>query len=128
MYRADGLSTQKGLAGKFKGEFIPRWVKQELQKQRPSCCVPGCTKKKKLNVTCGFAIFDSICAASNVSTDEAAGATVTSSLSLCTQHYHSVYRHCNAESEFECALCDSKRRHRVASKLRWPFNLSPPPT
>ena len=31
----------------------------------------------------------------------------------------------NAESELECALCDSKCRHRVASKQRWPFKPIP---
>ena len=32
-----------------------------------------------------------------------------------------MYRHCNPESVIDCALCSSKRRHRVSSNLRWTF-------
>ena len=35
------LSIERGFDGKYKEEFIPRWVKQEKQKQKPHCCVPG---------------------------------------------------------------------------------------
>ena len=42
-------------------------------------------------------------------------------LTLCTQHYHTVYKHCHPQSVPECALCGSKRRHRVDSKVLWPF-------
>ena len=77
--------------------------------------------------TCVFASFDTICAASNVSPDEPATATDTSSLPVCAQHYHIVYKHCNPENVFECALCGSKRRHRVNSKSPWSFRPVPQP-
>ena len=77
--------------------------------------------------TCAFAFFDTICAASSVNINESATVVSTSSFPLCTQHYHTVYRHCNPESVIECALCSSKRRHRVNSNLCWTFRPVPHP-
>ena len=85
-----------GLAGKHKDEFIPRWIKWELQKQKSCCCVPGCGMVAER--TCVFASFDTICAATSVNTDESATVADTNSFPLCVQHYHIVYKHCNRES------------------------------
>ena len=120
--KADEVSIRRGLGGKQKG-FIPRWVKREMQKQKQSCCVPGCCVIAER--TCVFASFDTICAASNASSDEPATGRVTDSLPLCTQHYHTVYKYCNPENVPECALCGSKRRHRVSSRLPWTFRPVP---
>ena len=56
MCRADQVSINKelGLAGKHKDEFIPRWIKRELQKQKSSYCVPGCAMVAEH--TCVFAV------------------------------------------------------------------------
>ena len=56
-----------GLAGKHRDEFIPRWIKRELQKQKPSCCVPGCDTVS--DHTCMFASFNTICTAASVNVD-----------------------------------------------------------
>ena len=81
--RADQVSIKKGLglAGKHKDEFIPRWIKRELQKQKSSCCVPGCGMVAEC--TCVFASFDTICAATSVNTDESSTVADTNS-------FHSV--------------------------------------
>lgn len=123
--KADEVSVRKGLTGKFQGDFIPRWVKREMHNQKPSCCVPGC--RVTAERTCGFASFDTICAASSVSIDDQATATASSPFPLCTQHYHTVYKYCNPENVTECALCGSKRKHRVNSKLPWTFRPVPQP-
>ena len=125
--RADQVSIKKGLglAGKHKDEFIPRWIKRELQQQKSSCCVPGCGMVAEC--TCVFASFDTICAAISVNTDESATVADTNSFPLCVQHYHIVYKHCNRESVVECALCGSKRKHRASSNLRWTFRPVPQP-
>ena len=83
--------------------------------------VPGCNVVDEHTFTCVFASFDTICAASDVSIDEPADDTASSSFLLCMQHYHTVYKHCNPESVLECALCGCKRRHHVGSKLPWKF-------
>ena len=119
--KADEVSIRRGLGGKQKG-FIPRWVKREMQKQKQSCCVPGCCVIAER--TCVFASFDTICAASNASSDEPATGRVTDSLPLCIQHYHTVYKYCNPENVPECALCGSKRRHRV-SRIQFEDELPP---
>ena len=93
MCRADQVSIKKGLGlgEKLRDEFIPRWIKRELQKQKPSCCVPGCGKVA--DRTCVFASFDSICAAVSVNSDKSTTFATTSPFPLCTQHYHTVYKH-----------------------------------
>ena len=67
MCRADEVSIKKGFGGEFKGEFIPRWVNREMQKQKACCCVPECSVVSER--LCAFASFDTICAASNVDID-----------------------------------------------------------
>ena len=125
--RADQVSIKKGLglAGKHRDELIPRWIKRELQKQKPSCCVPGCDTVS--DHTCMFASFNTICTAASVNVDGSRSTTVATSKTfpLCAQHYHTVYKHCNPESVYECALCGSKRRHRASSNLRWIFRPVP---
>ena len=93
--RADQVSIKKGLglAGKPKDEFIPRWIKRELQKQKPNCCVPGCGMVA--DHTCAFASYHTICAAAGVSIDASTTVTITNSSPLCAQHYHNVYKHCS---------------------------------
>ena len=54
----------------MRDQFIPRWVKRELQKQKRSCCVPGCGMVA--DRTYAFASFDTICDASSVNIDESA--------------------------------------------------------
>jgi len=39
------------------------------------------------------------------------------SFPLCTQHYHTVYKHCHPESVPECVLCGSMCRHCVDSMV-----------
>ena len=74
-----------------------------------------------------FASFNTICTAASVNVDESRSTTVATSKTfpLCAQHYHTVYKHCNPESVYECALCGSKRRHRASSNLRWIFRPVP---
>ena len=40
--KADELSIRKGMSGKYRGDFTPRWVKREQRKKKKPCCVPGC--------------------------------------------------------------------------------------
>ena len=61
----------------------------------------------------------------DVSIDEPADRTASSSFLLCMQRYHTVYKHCNPESVLECALCGCKCRHHVSSKLPWKFRHVP---
>ena len=119
-------------------------IKRKLQKQKPSCCVPGCDTV--LDHTCMFASFDTICTTAIVPSYEPSWLAVletrcknemkfnsihivltlmgldlillqpaSHSHSACAQHYHTVYKHCNPESVYECALCDSKRRHHASN-------------
>ena len=39
---------------KFKGEFIPRWIKCGLKIQNQCCCVPGCGKTSERRCVCWF--------------------------------------------------------------------------
>ena len=123
--RADEISIKKGLAGNFKGDFVPRWVKREIKKQKLNCCVPGCCALADRN--CVFASLDTICAACGVTNrgEPATAAAATDSFHVCKEHYHTVYRYCNPESVIECALCSTKRRHCTTSDTRWPFRPVP---
>ena len=47
--KADELSIRKGLSGKCKDEFTPRWLKREKNKTK-LCCVPGCSVGYELGV------------------------------------------------------------------------------
>ena len=107
--RADQVSIKKGLglAGKPKDEFAPRWVKRKMQKHKPDCCIPGCGMVA--DRTCVFTSLNAICAAGGVGIGKSTGVATTSSFPLCTQHYHTVYKHCNPERVLECALCGCKR-------------------
>ena len=87
--------------------------------------VPGCNVVAECTSTCVFPSFDTTCAASDVSIDEPAYHTASSSFLFCTQHYHTVYKHCTPESVLECALCGCKCRHHVSSKLPWKFRHVP---
>ena len=68
-----------GFDGKFVGEFIPRWIKHGIKKQKQCCRVPGCDKTSERS--CVFAV---ICEASNVSVSEE---EVSSPFIRCCQHY-----------------------------------------
>ena len=108
MCRADQVSIKKGLglAGKLKQEFIPRWVKREFQKQKPSYCVSGC--RMVADCTCVFTSFDTICAVASVSIDKVSLlrplADFPSVNSIIT-----LYNHCNPENVLKCTRCGSKR-------------------
>ena len=91
------------MSGKIKGDFIPRWIKHELKKQKQCCCVPGCGNMSERS--CVFA-FDMICEAANVSVSEEQAANASGPFHLCSQHYSATYSHCRSVSE--CALCGSK--------------------
>ena len=43
------LNIRKGLSGKCKSEFTPRWLKREKNKMK-LCCVPGCSVGYELGV------------------------------------------------------------------------------
>ena len=100
-------SMRRELDGKFKGEFIPRWIKHGLKKQDQCCCVPGCGKTSERS--CVFASFDIICEAANVNVNEAQVTKVASPFPLCSQHYYVTYNYCRSEPE--CVLCGSKSKH-----------------
>ena len=97
------LSVRRGLHGKYKGEYIPRWIKQALKKKSNVEVVA-----KPPNIV--FADFDTICEAANVSVSEK---EVSSPLCLCSMHYYATYSYCRCVSE--CALCGSKSKHRASS-------------
>ena len=103
--KADKRSIRRGFCGKFKGEFILRWVKHGIKKQKPPCCVPGCSVMSEHS--CGFASYDVICAAVSVSVDKASA----SAYPLCAQHYYTVFDFCLNDIEF--ALCGCKRSHHA---------------
>ena len=63
-------SIQRGFDGKFVGEYIPRWIKQEVKKQKQCCCVPGCGTISERS--CVFTSIDVICEGVNVSDKEVA--------------------------------------------------------
>ena len=98
--KTDERSIRRGFCGKFKGEFIPRWVKHGIKKQKPPCCVPGCSVLSECS--CGFASYDVICAAVSVLVDKA-----TATYPLCAQQYYTVSDFCR--NDIECALCGCKR-------------------
>ena len=66
--KASERSIQRRLHGKYKGEFIPRLIKQGIKKEKPCCCVPGCGKTSKRSYV--FADFDIICEGAKVSVSE----------------------------------------------------------
>ena len=115
-------SLRRGMSGKFKGEFIPRWIKHELKKEKQCCCVPGCGNMSERS--CVFA-FDMICEAANVSVSEDEAANASGPFHLCSQHYYATYSHCRSVSE--CALCGSKSQHRAGSDKRLPLRHIPQP-
>ena len=92
--KADEMSLRRKVNGMVKGEFIPRWVKRERTKTVPQCCVPGCSAVSER--ACSFASFDTICAAVDVACGST-GESGPSSYTLCSQHFHIVYKFCNPE-------------------------------
>ena len=102
-------SIRRGFDGKFVGEYIPRWIKHGIKKQKQCCCVPGCDKTSERS--CVFASFDVIREASSVSVSEEEVANVSSPFFLCRQHYYDTFSYCRSSNE--CALCGSKSNHHV---------------
>ena len=101
--KADELSIRKGLKGKCKGEFTPRWLKREQNKKKP-CCVPGCSVGYER--TCSFTSFETVCIACDVSVPT----VVPAGILLCGQHHRAVHRYCFPEKEIECAMCGVRRK------------------
>ena len=115
-------SLRRGMSGKFKGDYSPRWIKQDLKNKKQCCCVPGCGNTSERSSA--FA-FDIICEASNVSVGEGDVANASGPFYLCSQHYYATYSHCRSVSE--CALCGSKSHHRAGSAKRLPLRPLPQP-
>ena len=116
-------SMRRGLGGQFVGEFIPRWIKLEIKKQKQCCCVPGCGKTSER--TCAFAPFHMICEAANVSLSEEEVTIPCSPFHMCSQHYYGTYSYCRSVSE--CALCGSKEKHRAGVERRQSVRPLPQP-
>ncbi len=110
--KADELSIRKGLCGKYKGEFTPRWIKRE-QKKKKACCVPGCVVQYER--TCGFASFETVCVACGVTVPTTSGSGEVTPVLLCGQHHRAVHRYCNPSKDVECAICGIKRKHRAST-------------
>ena len=110
-------SVRRGFDGKCKGDFVPRWIKQNIKKQKQCCCVPGCGITSERS--CTFAPFDVICEVANVSISEEELLNAHSPFYLCSQHYYSTYSYYRNSSE--CALCGSKGKHRVGVDRRRPI-------
>ena len=115
-------SLRRGISGNFKGDFIPRWIKHELKKQKQTCCVPGCVKISERSCVLPF---DVICEAANVSVGQEPVANASGPFLLCSQHYYATYSHCRSVSE--CVLCGSKSRHRAGDAKRLPLRPLPEP-
>ena len=118
--KACELSIQQGLHGKYEAEYIPRWIKRNIKKEKQCCCVPGCDKTSERS--CVFADFDTICEAANVSVSEE---EVSSPLHLCSEHYYATHSYCRCVSE--CALCGSKSKHRAGNDKGAPLRHLPQP-
>ena len=90
-----------------KGGFIRRWVKWKVHKNKPVCCVPGCSITSEC--VCASASFDTVCAAIKLEHCLPTLASPSGPVSPCTQHYHAAYKHYNPEEILQCALCGFKR-------------------
>ena len=111
--KPDERSIRRDFCGKFKGEFIPRWVKHGIKKQKPPCCVHGCSVMSERSR--GFASYDVISAAVSVSVDKATDSG-PSTYPLCAQHYYIVFDFCR--NDIECALCGCKGSHHGTGHFR----------
>ena len=55
--RVVSIASDGELHGKYKGEFIPRWIKQNIKKEKPcNCCVSGCGKTSNV-VVCSLILI-----------------------------------------------------------------------
>ena len=115
-------SLRRGMSGKCKEDFVPRWIKHELKKQKQCCCVPGCGNMS--DRSCMFS-FDMICEAANVSVSEEEAANASGPFYLCSHHYYATYSHCRSVSE--CALCGSKSRHCAGDEEHLRLRCLPQP-
>ena len=107
-------NLRRGMSGKFRGEFIPRWIRQDLKKQKQYCCVPGCGNTSERSSE--LFSFDIICEAAHVSVSEEEVTNASGPFNLCSQYYYAAYS--QSRSINECTLCGSKSRHRAGSEKR----------
>ena len=56
------------MSGKFRGQYIPRWIKQNLKKQQQCCYVPGCGSTSEHSSE--LFSSDIICEVANVNVSE----------------------------------------------------------
>ena len=104
-------NLQCGMSGKFRGEFIPGWIRQDLKKQKQCCCVPGDGNTSECSSE--LVSFEIICEAANVNVSEEEVTNDSGPFNLCSQHYYAASS--QSRSVSECTLCSGKNRHRAGS-------------